>query len=87
MFVHVAVALFHRCSVGADSDCNTVVKVLCVRSGCAGRCWLRSWAGVQCRAAVVRYTVLTSVFMFSVVVCLAAALCVWMFVSMQLVDF
>jgi hypothetical protein len=28
---------------------------VCSGSGCAGRCCSRSWAGVQCRATVVRY--------------------------------
>jgi hypothetical protein len=55
VILHVAVAVSRCCRVRADSDCNTVVQLLCVRSGCAGRCCLRLWAGVQFRAAVVCY--------------------------------
>jgi hypothetical protein len=53
--VHDVTAVFHRCSVRADSDSNTVVQVFRVPRRCARRCCLQSRAGVQGRAAVVCY--------------------------------
>jgi hypothetical protein len=35
VILHVAVAVSHCCRVRADSDCNTVLQVLCVPPGVA----------------------------------------------------
>ncbi len=81
MIVHVAVAVSHCCSVTADSDCDTVVEVLCVPPGVAALGPGACGRGRVCNAAppLCVTTVLTSV---SSVQCSAAcigggAVCVW----------
>jgi hypothetical protein len=59
---HVSCAVSHCCSVRADSDCNTVVEVLCVPPGVAALDAAAWCCGRVCNAAppLCVTTVLTS---------------------------
>ncbi len=88
--MHVAVAVSQCCSVRAGSDCDTVLRVLCVLPGVAaldaatrGRGRVSTAAPPLCVASL-----MTSVLSAQCSgVCEAAALCVWVSVCMLLFDF
>ncbi len=85
MIVHVAVAVSHCCSIRADSDCDIVLQVFCVRSGCAGL-----YRGLVCNAAPPSCvtTVLTSTLSVQCSgVCSSGAVCLGVCVSVLLFDF